>query len=218
MAGSRFIFCETVQKLGKDAVDQGTQEKVSRGRGRPRGFDPEQALKAAGERFRTQGFAATTLDDLVAATGLARPSLYAAFGDKRALYLAALKRVSARLEQTFDRLEAAQLPKGALLEAIFANTIDGYLTGERAPAGCVMVSTAAAEAVNDEEIRAALLAFLTMQDNRMTALFDKAWIARPRAAARLVMSVLHSLSVRARAGTPPAELEAIAADCIALIA
>jgi AcrR family transcriptional regulator len=208
----------TGTKLNSGIVDREKQEKVSRGRGRPRGFDPEQALKAAGERFRTQGFAATTLDDLVAATGLARPSLYAAFGDKRALYLAALERVSARLERTFDRLEAAQLPKGALLEAIFANTIDGYLTGERAPSGCIVVSTAAAEAVSDAQIRAALLAFLTMQDERMTALFEKAWIARPRAAARLVMSVLHSLSVRARAGMPPAELEAIAADCIALIA
>lgn len=203
--------------MNHGAIDQQEQGKARRGRGRPRGFDPEQALKAAGERFRTQGFAATTLDDLVDATGLARPSLYAAFGDKRALYLAALAAVSARLETTFDRLEAAQLPKGALLEAIFANTIHGYLTGERAPSGCVMVSTATAEAVNDPEIRAALHAFLTMQDDRMTALFDKAWIARPRAAARLVMSVLHSLSVRARAGTPPAELEAIAADCIALI-
>ncbi len=203
--------------MSEGTVDHPDSAKARRGRGRPRGFDPEQALKAAGERFRTQGFAATTLDDLVDATGLARPSLYAAFGDKRALYLAALAAVSARLELTFDRLEAAQLPKGALLEAIFANTIHGYLTGERAPSGCVMVSTATAEAVNDPEIRAALRTFLTMQDDRMTALFDKAWIARPRAAARLVMSVLHSLSVRARAGTPPAELEAIAADCIALI-
>jgi AcrR family transcriptional regulator len=203
--------------LSESAIDHEDPAKARRGRGRPRGFDPELALKAAGERFRTQGFAATTLDDLVDATGLARPSLYAAFGDKRALYLAALAGVSARLERTFDRLEAAQLPKGALLEAIFANTIDGYLTGERAPSGCVMVSTATAEAVNDEAIRAALRAFLAMQDDRMTALFEKAWIARPRAAARLVMSVLHSLSIRARAGTPQAELEAIAADCIALI-
>ncbi len=91
---------------------------MKRPRGRPRGFDPEEALKAASERFRTLGYAATSLDDLAAATGLARPSLYAAFGDKKALYLAALARTHHRLEATFDALEAAALPKGTLLGTV----------------------------------------------------------------------------------------------------
>ena len=191
---------------------------MKRPRGRPRGFDPEVALKAASERFRTFGYAATSLDDLAAATGLARPSLYAAFGDKKALYLAALARTHRRLEASFDSLDAAALPKAALLDAIFANTITGYLTGEIAPAGCIAVSTASAEAVADPEIRAALLAFLAMQDARMERVLAAAGIARPAAAARIVMSVLHSLAIRARAGAPRADLAAIAADCIALLA
>ncbi|MES2044004.1 MAG: TetR/AcrR family transcriptional regulator [Pseudomonadota bacterium] len=191
---------------------------MKRPRGRPRGFDPEEALKAASERFRTLGYAATSLDDLAAATGLARPSLYAAFGDKKALYLAALARTHHRLEATFDALEAAALPKNTLLGTIFASTISGYLTGEIAPAGCIAVTTASAEAVADPEIRAALLAFLALQDRRMAEIFAAAGIPRPAASARIAMSVIHSLAIRARAGAPRAELEAIAADCITLLA
>ena len=192
-------------------------DPIKRARGRPRGFDTEVALKAASERFRTFGYAATSLDDLAAATGLARPSLYAAFGDKKALYLAALARTHHRLEATFDALDAAPPPRNVLLETIFASTIAGYLTGEIAPAGCIAVSTASAEAVADPEIRAALLAFLHMQDARMERALDTAGLTHPRRAARILMSVLHSLAIRTRAGTPRAELEAIAADCIALL-
>lgn len=189
-----------------------------RPRGRPRSFDTEVALKAAAERFRAFGYAATSLDDLAAATGLARPSLYAAFGDKKALYLAALARTHRRLEAMFDALDAAALSKDELLRRIFAGTLDLYMTGEIGPGGCIAVTTASAEAGADPEIRAALLAFLAMEDARMTRIFAAAGIARPDSAARVVMSVIHSLAVRTRAGTPRAELEAIAADCIALLA
>jgi len=191
---------------------------VKRRRGRPRGFDPEAALKAASECFRAFGYAATSLDDLAAATGLARPSLYAAFGDKKALYLAALARTHRRLEATFDALEAAALPRNLLLPTIFASTIDLYLTGEIGPGGCIAVNTASAESVADPEIRAALLAFLAMEDARMARVLAAAGFARAEAAARIVMSVIHSLAVRTRAGTPRAEMESIAADCIALLA
>ncbi|RFB05188.1 TetR/AcrR family transcriptional regulator [Parvularcula marina] len=55
-------------------------------RGRPRKFDEKAVLDAALEVFRRQGFSATSLDDLTAATGLNRPSLYGAFGNKEALF------------------------------------------------------------------------------------------------------------------------------------
>src|SRR6202045_1311500 len=56
-------------------------------RGRPRAYQPEIALGKALDLFRKDGFAATSLDDLSAATGMNRPSLYGAFGDKRDLYI-----------------------------------------------------------------------------------------------------------------------------------
>ena len=65
-------------------------------RGRPRAYQPEIALGKALELFRRDGFAGTSLDDLSAATGMNRPSLYAAFGDKHTLYLKALQRYCAK--------------------------------------------------------------------------------------------------------------------------
>ena len=66
------------------------QKGESKRRGRPRSYDPEQALQQIMEAFWKTGYSGTSLDDLSAATGLNRPSLYAAFGDKRAIYLKAL--------------------------------------------------------------------------------------------------------------------------------
>lgn len=188
-----------------------------RTRGRPRGFDPDQALARATERFRTRGFDGASLDQLAAATGLARPSLYAAFGNKRALYLAALDRIQARMERSFDQLAAAGLPPRAMLEALFRYVIDGYLTGETGPSGCVAVSTAATAAVTDALVRERLARFLATEDARVEMMLTAGGDDDAARHARVAMSVIHSLSVRARAGSPRAELEAIAADTIALL-
>src|SRR5690348_6055168 len=67
------------------------KENEPKRRGRPRAYDPQTALARAAERFWKAGYAGTSLDDLVEATGMNRPSLYAAFGDKRDLYLKTLE-------------------------------------------------------------------------------------------------------------------------------
>ncbi|MDQ1500994.1 MAG: TetR/AcrR family transcriptional regulator, transcriptional repressor for nem operon, partial [Actinomycetota bacterium] len=54
---------------------------------RPRGFDERQVLQAARDEFWSCGYAATSIDDVAAATGLGKGSLYGAFGDKHALFL-----------------------------------------------------------------------------------------------------------------------------------
>ena len=64
-------------------------------RGRPRAYEPDVALGKALDVFRKDGFAATSLDDLSAATGMNRPSLYGAFGDKRELYIRSYQRYRA---------------------------------------------------------------------------------------------------------------------------
>jgi len=193
-------------------------DDTPRRRGRPRSFDPAEVLGAAGERFRTRGYAGTSLDDLVDATGLQRPSLYAAFGDKHAIYLATLDRTIERAGRGFDRLIAANLPLRESLEAMFRTVIDGYLTGETGPSGCIMVSTSAASAVDDEAIRARLAAFLQMEDDKIEALLMARGDPKARAHARLATATIHSLSVRARAGASLEDMDALAAECVELIA
>lgn len=68
-----------VQK--KDLV--GADKAEGKRRGRPRAYAPDVAIGQALSLFRRTGYAATSLDDLSAATGMNRPSLYGAFGDKR---------------------------------------------------------------------------------------------------------------------------------------
>jgi len=194
------------------------QKSPARPRGRPRSFDPDRALAAAVERFRTRGFAGTSLDELADATGLNRPSLYSAFGDKRALYLAALERTHARAMRGFDRLTEARLPLRPMLETMFRAIIDGYLTGEDRPSGCVFISTAATASVTDEEIRTRLAEFLAMEDERIERLLADAGDAHAKMHAPIIAAIVHSLSIRARAGAPREELDALAANAIDLIA
>lgn len=190
---------------------------MKRTRGRPRSFDPDAALKAATERFRVGGYSGTSLDDLAAATGLARPSLYAAFGDKRALYLQAVARAHARAEAGFAALTEAELTLPQALERLFENVIDGYLTGENGAGGCIAVSTAAAEAASDPEVQAALARFLRMEDDCVERLLLKHAVPGAAEKARVVAAVIHSLSTRSRAGEPRATLDAVAAACAAMV-
>lgn len=198
--------------------DSTKKAESGRGRGRPRAFDPDAALGAAAERFRTGGYSGTSLDELAAATRLNRPSLYSAFGDKKALYLAALERTYARAERGFGRLAQADLPLRAMLERFFTAVIDGYLTGDDGPAGCIVISTAATESVIDPEVRAFITRFIAMEDAQIELLLRNAGAAAPETQARVVTAMVHSLSVRARAGAPRTELMRAAQDCIDLIA
>jgi AcrR family transcriptional regulator len=78
---------------------------------RPREFDREQALESAERVFWAKGYASTSTEDLLAAMGIGRQSLYNAFGDKRALYLEALERYQrATLSGHLQRLKAPASP------------------------------------------------------------------------------------------------------------
>src|ERR1700740_628251 len=84
-----------VQKIRKPPPTEQPGAIAPKRRGRPRAYQPEIALGKALDLFRKDGFAATSLDDLSAATGMNRPSLYGAFGDKRELYLKSYQRYRA---------------------------------------------------------------------------------------------------------------------------
>ena len=71
-------------------------QNTAKPRGRPRSFDEGDALKKATQVFWSKGYDGVTIDDLVAGMGVGRPSLYAVFGDKRAIFLRVLKAYAER--------------------------------------------------------------------------------------------------------------------------
>lgn len=127
--------------------------KNSRPRGRPLSFDKEATLDKVLPVFWRRGFASPSLDELAAATGLNRPNLAAAFGDKRRLYLATLEKFQSKF--TSDASRALGTP-GTLqggLDRFFEHAVSVY-AGEAL--GCFIFGTAPGASGDDAEIRAAL--------------------------------------------------------------
>src|SRR6516162_10765141 len=112
----------------------------SRGRrGRPRAYRPEIALGRALSLFRSSGFAATSLEDLSAATGMNRPSLYGAFGDKRELYIKSYQRYRDDARAATAEIFRQEMPIRKRLERIYGVALDIYFVGESRPSGCFTV-------------------------------------------------------------------------------
>jgi AcrR family transcriptional regulator len=185
-------------------------------RGRPRAYQPEVALGKALDLFRKGGFAATSLDDLSAATGMNRPSLYGAFGDKRELYIKSYQRYREDARAAMIDIFREQSPIRSRLERIYAVALDIYLSGEAGPRGCFTVMTAASEAVADPEIGAMVLEGFVELDKAFAACFrlarEKGELpasADPAVLAQLASATVHTIAIRARARVPRKELEAI---------
>ncbi|MDX3235996.1 TetR/AcrR family transcriptional regulator [Streptomyces sp. ME03-5709C] len=107
---------------------------------RPRSFDEAHVLNSAREQFWNRGYAATTLDDLVVATGLGKGSLYGAFGDKRQLFLNLL---NSYCSQQLRDVEQALTGPGTAMERLarlFEGVVDGY-AADTERRGCFMVNS-----------------------------------------------------------------------------
>src|ERR1700745_709119 len=161
-----------VQKTGKPASpSKSDRASDPKRRGRPRAYQPDVALGRALDLFRKGGFAATSLDDLSEATGMNRPSLYGAFGDKRELYIKSYQRYRDNARAAMADIFRAQLPLCKRLERIYAVALDIYVSGDEGPTGCFTVLTAASDAVNDLTIRAMVLDALTELDKAFASCF-----------------------------------------------
>jgi len=193
-------------------------------RGRPRAFEPETALAQAMDVFWGHGFAATSLDDLSAATGLNRPSLYGAFGDKRALYLKAYGQYRKRSNEAFAPLFQAREPLRAKLRRILTAALDLYLSGEDGPRGCFTVLSAASDAIADPDLQSLVVEAIDNTDRAFGRMFAEARAAGelpasadPRRLARMASATIHTLSIRARARIPRAQILPIIDDAVATI-
>lgn len=199
-------------------------QKETKRRGRPRAYDPDVALAGAIEAFWKAGYSATSLDDLSAATGMNRPSLYAAFGGKEDIYLEALAHYGRHHAAAMREVLGADVPVRDALARFYGEALKLYVPPDGPPRGCFAVGTAPAEAVASAPIREALLRGLRALDRAFEARFGVAHArgelpaaADPAALAKIASATLHTLAVRARAGTPRAELDAIAAAAVDVI-
>jgi len=199
-------------------------ESAPRGRGRPRQYDPERALADAAQVFWKHGYAATSLDDLVAATGMNRPSLYAAFGDKRDLYLKTLERYQQRSRAIGREIIADDPPLRIFLKRFYDAALDIYLAAGDEARGCYSISTAPAQATTDPAVRDFLAASISGTDTfigrQIVKAIERGEVpsnADAEALAQMATAAMHTIAVRARVGVSRKELTAIATAAIDLI-
>jgi AcrR family transcriptional regulator len=177
-----------------------------RPRGRPRSFEETEAVEKAIQVFWSKGYDGVTIDDLVAGMGVGRPSLYAVFGDKRAIFLRALK--------AYAKQKGASAAKALFSPQGLRDSIASFLkynveraTEKGSARGCLLECVA--PLVNDSEVRRFLQSALAggaalverrfrdgIRDGDIPPDFPVA------ACAIQVTDLARGLTMRARIGTP----------------
>jgi AcrR family transcriptional regulator len=181
------------------------------GRGRPREFDEEEVLDVAMRLFWEHGFDGTSMSDLTEAMGINRRSIYAAFGNKAALFAAALEHYVAG-PGAFVK-EARALPTARqVAEAFLRGSVEAFTSSDR-PSGCMAVQSAltcsdAAAAVHSE-----LAALRVAGVNAFRERFDRAQLdgdlpadVDTQALASYIVALSNGISVQARSGIGRAAL------------
>lgn len=187
--------------------------------GRHREFDVEQALDAALCVFWRKGYEGASYADLTEATGVERPGLYSAFGNKEALFRLALDRY---YERYLDHVpKALQLPTAREVAAgIMYGAID---VNTRYPdhTGCLGIQGVLAGSDESEPVRQALIEARAAGEAQLRARFeqakaegDLAETADPEALAAFVLAVIHGMAVQAKAGFSREKLRTIAEQAL----
>jgi AcrR family transcriptional regulator len=179
--------------------------------GRPRAFDVDDALDRALDVFWRQGYEGTALSDLTTAMGINRPSLYAAFGNKAALFRKVLDRYADGPAAYAAR--ALELPRARdVVEALVYGAIE-LTTGPDTPRGCINVRTAQAcgpdaEPARHEAItrRKADAAGLRRRLRKAQAEGDLPPGTDPAAMAQFITTFIDGIAVQASGGASPAQL------------
>lgn len=182
--------------------------------GRPRAFDIDEALDKAMEIFWKQGYEGTSLTDLTEAMGINRPSLYATFGNKEALFSKAIDRYLVCGNR--DDL-ALQLPTAREVVAAKLRSSAEFLADTSHPAGCMTVVSALACSPESTRVHDALADKRVADETRLRLRLERALIdgdlpanANPVALARYVSTVIEGMSVQARDGATREDLLEIA--------
>lgn len=188
--------------------------------GRHREFDVDKALDAALCVFWRKGYEGTSYTDLTEATGVERPALYSAFGNKEALFRRALDRYYDRYLNFFPA--ALQQPTSRDVAAYMLRGAAELHTRYPDRTGCLGVHGALAGSDDAEPIRRAVIearangeALLRERLERAKRDGDLPETANCAALAAYVCAVLHGMAVQAKAGYSRAVLEAVAEQALA---
>lgn len=186
-------------------------------------FDVGEACEAALALFRRQGYEATSVSDLVTHLGVAKASLYATFGTKHDLYVAALKRYA---EQTDARV-VAELSKPGSGVAAVKRLLDGYVAdilGEAGPIGCFVVNAAIELLPHDPAVARVverswdtLEVALTMALERAKAQDELSADSDPATLARFLLTMLQGLRVLGKGSDAADRLHAAVSQALRLI-
>jgi AcrR family transcriptional regulator len=173
--------------------------------GRPRAFDPDQALDRALEVFWRQGYEGASLTDLTTAMGITRTSMYAAFGNKEDLFRMALARYTSGpasyVEKALHEPTARSVAEHVLNGAVNATT------NPDSPAGCLGVQGALATGAPGQLAKDALIEWRTNGEDAIRERFIRAQAegdlppdADPAVLARYIATFAYGISVQAATG------------------
>ena len=184
-------------------------------RGRPRTFDTDKALDKALKVFWHKGYEGASLPDLTRAMGINRPSLYAAFGNKEALFKKAVERYSTG-PAGFIRPALAEPTARAVVERLLHGGID-MVANPKNPRGCLMVQGALACGDDADCMRQALIGRREAGVNAIRKRFERAQAegdlppdSSPTDLARFIATVMHGIAVQAASGASRAQLKRVA--------
>lgn len=164
--------------------------------------------------FWRHGYETSSVADLIAAMGISAPSLYTAFGDKKRLFLEAVRLYAGDGEMTANVIDAAPSAYDAARDLLTGAAI--AYTGEKTPSGCLLASATASGSAASAEVQQAVAAIRERVEAALRARIERdvAAGALPPdtlapGLAGLVMAVMQGMSVLARDGAPRASLMAI---------
>ncbi len=190
-------------------------------RGRPREFCVDQALSQALRVFWTKGYEAASLTDLTEAMGVTRPSLYAAFGNKEALFRKALDLYER--EKTAFMAAALDAPTARGVVERMLNAALDMQTSSCGPRGCLSVISSLACGPEADAVKAEVVARRASSEAILLARFERARdegdfdrALEPAGMVRHLTAVLQGMAVQAGSGVPREELACLVRTALAL--